>query len=436
MKKEELIVNCSILVFSFILIFVVIEVALRFFCPQYMYAANSKFNISPYRIFSRVPNTAGFVTHPDTGQKLLFIINELGQHQHRHRNLSSLDNNNVIKIGIFGDSFTENMRIKSQYSFVEILDYLLNSNTKKIEVYNFGVEGYGTDQSYAYYRDSPLAAKMDYVLYLFCSNDIRNNFENRLFSFDSQGNLTSLGAHRYSFLKQLAANLYITYFLEDTYYKLSVKYNFTIGSLTAKLVNCFNIKKIIGYNNEIINSNNNGLQMERDLLNSRETKATIYAKKLFYAILSKWRDLTSAHNAKFIIASLPRPNEHKLRRLFVNEEHFVDLWHQFYADPKSTMSTGDWQKLYNPWRFKNNDHWNEAGNLKAAIILYKYFVKTLNLNIQGDKWLNKKIYEYYSAFPGGWLPYGTGLVQPVKVSDINSQKIRKYYTELNKEYEN
>ena len=432
MRVKTILLDLMILIVALFLTLLIIEGLLRVFFPQYMYAANSKFMTSPYRIFKRMPNSVGVVIHPDTGKKQLFLTNEVGQHQHRHRNLALLNNNNFIKIGIFGDSFTENMRIESQYSFVEVLDYLLNCNQKRFEVYNFGVEGYGTDQSFVYYRDSPLAHKMNYILYIFCANDIRNNFENRLFSFGTDDKLISTGVHHYSFLKKFISKFYLTYFLEDIYYKLSAKYNFTIGSIMAswskrngnKLSN--NIyEKVRGHY---------GLQMERDLFNGRKTRETRYATKLFYLILRNWQKLTHSRKEKFIIVSLPRPNEHKLRYLFKDEDNFIDLWHQFYGNVKCSMSNGSCQKLYNPWRFKHNDHWNEAGNLKAAIVLYKYFSKSLGLKNYGNKWLNNKLVDYYSAFTGGWQPYQTGLVHKTAISPNHGKEIRNKYIILNKYY--
>ncbi|MFW8601257.1 hypothetical protein ACOHYD_07230 [Desulfobacterota bacterium M19] len=432
MRGKKIIINFFVLMIALFLTLLIVEGALRIFFPQYMYAASSKFITSPYRIFKRIPNTSGIVVHPDTGKKQLFIINEVGQHQHRHRNLALLNDANFIKIGIFGDSFTENMRIESQYSFVEILDYLLNCNKKRFEVYNFGVEGYGTDQSFIYYRDSPLAPKMNYVLYIFCANDIRNNFENRLFSCGHNGELISNGGHHYSLFKRFISKFYLTYFLEDTYYKLSTKYNFTIGSIMAlwskksgKKSSNNMYEKVRGYY---------GLQMERDLLSGRRTAATRYAKKLFYSILLSWQELAHSRKAKFILVSLPRPNERKLSYLFKNEGNFVDLWRQFYGNVNCSMSNGGCQKLYNPWRFKNNDHWNEAGNLKAAIVLYRYFSKLLGLKDYGDKWLNDRLVDYYGAFTGGWQPYQTGLVRKTVRSTNHGEEIRAKYTMLNKYY--
>jgi len=432
MAVKKNIANFLILVLAICLSLLFIEGILRLFSPQYKYAASSKYSISPYRLFSRVPNSVGVVEHPDTGGKHLFITNELAQHQHRTRNLSLLDNKNYIKIGIFGDSFTENMRIKSQYSFVEVLDYLLNCNKNKFEVYNFGVEGYGTDQSFVYYRDSPLAPKMNYVLYIFCSNDIRNNFENKIFSIDSNMKLLPSGKYHSNFIKKFLAKLYLTYFVEEIYYKLAAKYNFTIEGVISSILNVLGKEAPKNIYEKV--RNGSGLKMERDLLSGKNTNATKYAKDLFDAIIVNWEKLVQSRGGKFIIVSLPRPSEHLLKRFFVGENNFVDLWEQFYGNVHCSMNNGDCQKFYNPWRFKNNDHWNEAGNLKAAILLYKYFIKVLGMHDYGDKWLNQRLVEYYSAFPGGWLPYKTGLVTFVNTLPNHANEIRNKYNELDAKY--
>ena len=53
--------------------------------------------------------------HPDTGVRHAVIHNNLALRQ--HRDFSEDDLVGAINVGVFGDSYTENLRLPSPYSF-------------------------------------------------------------------------------------------------------------------------------------------------------------------------------------------------------------------------------------------------------------------------------------------------------------------------------
>ena len=100
------------------------EVSLRVFHPKYRDLAEANFSHDAMRIFARKPNSRRSTYHPDTRLYHSLHHNNLGLRQHRDFRESDLAA--AANIGVFGDSFTENIRMAAPYSFTEPLDYLLN----------------------------------------------------------------------------------------------------------------------------------------------------------------------------------------------------------------------------------------------------------------------------------------------------------------------
>jgi len=146
LSRSDFLVKLSLLFLSVILAMAFFEIALRVVCPKYKYAAGAQVRVDKFRIYKNIKNTKEYRQRPDSKERYLVIHNSLGFRQHGE--FSKNKPEGIIRIGFFGDSFTENLRIASQYSFTEPLDYLLNKTGSKYEVMNFGTDGYGADQAY------------------------------------------------------------------------------------------------------------------------------------------------------------------------------------------------------------------------------------------------------------------------------------------------
>ena len=99
----------------------VVEAGLRIFYPKYEYAADARYDRSVNRIWVRMKNTHYKREHPDTGKSHSVYHNNLALRQ--HRNFTVKDLQTATNISLFGDSFVENLRLPSQHSFTEFLDY-------------------------------------------------------------------------------------------------------------------------------------------------------------------------------------------------------------------------------------------------------------------------------------------------------------------------
>ena len=186
-RLKSMIYGLILSLVSTVLCLAVVEVSLRMFYPKYEYAANADFNWDTSRIWRRKSNSHYTRNHPDTGRAHAVYHNNLTLRQ--HRNFEEQELRTAVNLGFFGDSYTENLRLPAPYSFTELTDYLLNTRVPQFNTLNLGVDGYGTDQSFLYYLDFKYAKELDYVFYVFCTNDLRNIYENNIYALDERGGL-------------------------------------------------------------------------------------------------------------------------------------------------------------------------------------------------------------------------------------------------------
>lgn len=363
----------------------VVEINLRVFCPQYQDAARSSFE-NIYGFPTRKPNSHTYETHPDTLKKHLIFYNSQGLRISREIPLNKARH----RIAFFGDSFVENTGLSGEYGFNEVLDYLLNSNEDKFDVINFGMNGYGTDESFLSYQRRPAAKDLDAVFYVFCSNDIMDNYEHGLASLDSKGHLVWKDQKR-DVLKEFLAHFYLTYLF------LEAKTNFSH----------FFHKKETKHSSE-------AMKVFDDFLNKKDSKKLKKAIELYQAILRQW----SSQAPSLTVVLLPFPPEDDGEPLIPSEIKSINLHRAF----------GNLHPPSRKYHFLHNGHWNERANMMAAIVLYRYLEPQLGLAHKDKDWIKQRLFEYYSSFGNEWFP--DFFVQEVPVSNEKKMAIYSKYKEL------
>jgi len=89
----------------------------------------------------------GWVPRPNSSSENgLYHYNSLGLRSAR-RDYSAEPDSGVLRIAIFGDSFTHGSDVPYEHTFGAILADNLNTAGTAAEVLNFGVGGYGIDQA-------------------------------------------------------------------------------------------------------------------------------------------------------------------------------------------------------------------------------------------------------------------------------------------------
>ena len=143
---------------------VVAETYLRF---EGRYSDLVKVDLTNSRaIWDRPPNETQLQKHPDLDFDVEIVFNDFQVRNHRGVSGDSLGSYQGRLIGVFGDSFTENRRISDEFTFTSLLDEILKPGYL---VLNFGIDGYGLDQSYLKYLAFRERDRFDHVFYVFYS---------------------------------------------------------------------------------------------------------------------------------------------------------------------------------------------------------------------------------------------------------------------------
>ncbi len=95
----------------------------------------------------------------------------------------------VFRIAMLGDSILWGHGLELKDTFAKQLETLLNeSSEKKIEVLNFGVSGYSTQQEVELYRVKASLHDPDLVIVGYCLNDFEeSSVEGRAFKHSCYG---------------------------------------------------------------------------------------------------------------------------------------------------------------------------------------------------------------------------------------------------------
>ena len=395
-----------------------LELSLRLVYPKkYEYAAESYFVRDDYRIWSRSPNRSYERSHPDSGITHKVYHNNFALRQHREFSNDALRNS--INVGFFGDSFTENLRVPAPYSFTEPLDYLLNTSGTAFNVLNFGVDGYGTDQSYSYYRYSKLSHHLHHVFYVFSFNDIRNIYENQLYDIDASGSLTHRAALATPWWLRLLSKLHVTYLTIDLRHRLTYSkweaVNFLEADRTRRQARdertnsarAVAVEMSFATLTDATLTDVNLTEAERELGNDDLDRTLA----IFRALLKEWKHRVENQGGRFYIVLLPE------------EPPAVEPLFEGYA----VINLSNLFEKNGEWQFETDGHWNETGNLRAAVHLYRFLETEVELPRLTDDAVRTKLWTYYAAFNNRWMP--KVWTTPTASSEEDLTRIREKYTE-------
>ena len=397
------------------------EVSLRLFYPRYRELAEAQFEKDALRVWARAPNSRGSHVHPDTRLSHSLLHNNFGLRQ--HRDFREADLAVAANIGFFGDSFTENVRMAAPYSFTEPLDYLLNLQPGRFNVLNFGVEGYGTDQSFLHYEHFRHAGDLDHVFYVYFDNDLTDIRASGLFHLDDERRLAQVEALEGSWWAPLVSRLHVTYLVLDA-----------IGRTTFFAELAVKNKEYLDRRSRD-RAANLSLDLSRFVAPSMDDRQSLDDRRIsleiFRQLIRRWKNLVEDNGGTFSIVFLPIPPQPFVADLIRTENiEVIDLNACFNDnDPAHSQTPWDVESSY---RFKNDLHWNEAGNSLAAVCLYRALEEKMNLPVLSEDGLQEAVFRYYAAF-------GDEISQPIPRGTLHRHgrrfaEIREKYMELDLKY--
>lgn len=377
------------------------EVALRlFFSARYEHAAEGRPDSHPTRIWADPPDARRQSRHPDTG--LYHAFNRNSYALRHDRDFSAADLEAAVNVGLFGDSFTENFFLPSPYSLNEPLDFLLNTSGERFNALNFGNGGYGTGQTFLFYEESRLSRDLDYVFYLYSSNDLKNIYQTRLFYLDDAGELRRREEVDSSRWTRALSRFHLTYLFLD------IRHRFDLGRGGAFFDPVAE---------HTLRFDHDGDWPAADSL------------AVFKQILRRWGRAVEDAGGRFRVVVLPLPTSSAMLAEIGSEAGVIDL-NECFREYDATHANSHRVWLNSPYRFQNDGHWNEAGNQLAAVCLYRWLERDANLPRLSEDGLREALYRYYAAFRDretGWMP-GERWAKAVPAAPAELAGIRRKYS--------
>ena len=342
--------NLLLILFSIFFSLILIEFYLIF---SNSYTHLVKNNLIPSNtIWTNQENSQITYSHPDLNYPVKSNYGKSGV------KANFLIDKNFLYEGFFGDSVTDNRRIEYDYNFTSFYNEIIGKNL----ALNFGVDGFGLDQSFIRYLNIKNDFHLSKIFYVFHYNDLANILQTKLFELKNKDELVQV-RHQLNFKNKffrLISKRRLTYFVMSSYQKIIGK-NSDIYYLKDRFIeefvseekNFYNLWKPRLFAIEADSVN-------RDLFSSSPSNQTVEAKKIFNSILDLWIKEAKSQGSEFYIVVLPEEvHRNSFKKIINNEDTYKIIYlKERFPNLKYNLSEG---------------HWNEVGNLSGALDLADYF---------------------------------------------------------------
>ena len=341
----------GVAMFATVLALVAAEVSLRGL-GRYDDLANAALSPSASTLWKPTPRATQHRKHPDVSFDVSVIYDSSGVRN--HSGVDTSDKSGIV--GVFGDIFTENIRVPDSFTFTSILDELASDEYNFV---NFGVDGYGLDQSYLRYKAFK-NVEIIHVVYLMYYNDFRNIYENDLAFLEAQ-KVRFKDQNQSRILRRVVGQLRLTYLVLEAYYKgraiIETAFAGTGDGGEQQLrTNPFDGRHLKRERDDR-HRTEYAHSIYSDIVSEQPTDRTVRYAELFRAILTNWQKELAAAGREFTILVVPEEKSVRLAKALK-----LDASHE-------VVFLSDGVQWLNDLKFKNDGHWNEAGNIKAAFIL-------------------------------------------------------------------
>jgi len=180
MKYTKLLINLSLLLLVIIIFWVTAEITTRILEPKARYEFNNTFQYFEYDSllgWKQRTNTSGVSYVVDSAFYL-----EINSKSIRDVESNYSKPNDTIRIEFFGDSFTWGSGVNWSQRYTTIFGNEINKGSKKYEIINFGLCGYGTDQEYLLLKTEGIKYEPDFVVFAY-DNDLADVAFDRAFTY-------------------------------------------------------------------------------------------------------------------------------------------------------------------------------------------------------------------------------------------------------------
>jgi hypothetical protein len=290
-------------------------------------------------------------------------------------------------VAFFGDSAVANIRLIAPHTFTEVLKELLNSQGKVHEVLNFGVDGYGPAQSYLRYRElaPDIRKQLHNVIFVFYINDLSDIVADGIAGMKSDGSVELRPGLPYfpRFLSGVT-RLHLTYLVVDSY-------NYLKGARDAMDEA---LSKLNAQDEPLVSSDDGSVaSAQTDTTGDQLVDMPL---ALLNGLLLQWRADVEADGGKFYVTMIPRTDHHFMLSRFNRQLEVMDLLPFF----RSVIPKYDYSQI----KFRNDVHWNELGNLYAAIALFRALEERGQTPTLTSKEISSVVARHYRGIAGEWQP--------------------------------
>jgi lysophospholipase L1-like esterase len=283
-----------IVIFAIIVAFFLLELLLRLTLPVPVNLA--KLQASDIYVHENKPN-AKYVNTIPSHTPIPISTNSFG---FRGDEFSLKKDPKTTRIAVLGDSFAEALQVHLKDTWAKQLSSNLTKKLNhKVEVYNFGISGYGTGQEWLVLKNKVLQFKPDIIILAFTGNDVGDVYTNKIV-VNNHGKLRFLPPEQRlggNLLGQKVRLLYTYQYISN----ILAKY-----PLGAKVVNKIRTN-ILGFPNEerLITSDAQLVQGPFEVIASQKNPPpeVITAEKTVELILEDMNKLADQNKSKFIIVT-------------------------------------------------------------------------------------------------------------------------------------
>jgi len=386
-NKKNAILNLLLLITVFIVIFLISDIFVRIFLPQY----KQVHKYDDYFVHTLIPNSkkVEWVKEPSYREKIEIEINEKGFRESSF----PLEKRNK-RIMVYGDSFIEGEFSAQENTFVQKLENRLNEYyEEEIDVINAGVSAYGPDQATLRMEQETPVYNPDLVIFsVFVGNDYGDLIRNKIYRVE-QGNLqkNKYTINPYLKIRRRIATIFpstAAYFQAVNNIKRSlagqkggiegIPLNYVQDKIESNKKDC----EEYFLKNDFEITNVFGDRIDYDLVVDPLSYCSSYKLLLMEKIFEKVKLIAEKNDAEFMVLVIPSKflvDDFFYEKIIARE--YPDLNRSYLTETTSNMLSDlqiDFIDLYplfyneninNTFYFINDGHWNNAGQDFAANIV-------------------------------------------------------------------
>lgn len=368
--KLALFLKTALLVFAVFLALALVEIFFRIFTP--MPENLAKLKSSSLFLHENRPN----MTFPYIRGGEFEVLVSMNSHGFRDDEFKAEKEGGVFRIAVLGDSQEEALQVELQDTWQKVMSRILSEELGiKVETYNFGVSGYGTDQQWLTLREKVWQFSPDMVILAFSPNDVGDTYKNKLVEV-VDGKLVVVSARERAggnFLGKLVRQTYIYHMVA----RASGESDFSKSMFGKIRVSVLGFPK----DERFFISDAQLVQGPFEVIASQKNPPTEVreAWKVIEALTHDMAGQTEEHGAKFLITvNIPKvqvvesdwkslvdlykldpatSSEGEINEVLAGIAKRLDI--PFY-DPR--LDAVEWKQLRGDLHFEADAHYNKLGN--------------------------------------------------------------------------